>query len=282
MGFDIKDGVLVRYTDEPGVTEVTVPEDVREIDSQAFMNCSTLRQVHLPAELLRIGNLAFFQCETLTEITIPAHVAEIGKYAFCKCGAMQQVRFLGRVRSICEGAFFSTPWLQAEREKNPLVIVDHCLIDGSTCTGEVTIPDDVTAMQDTAFRFASDITALTFPHPLLSYDGLALGKQPTLRAVNCCVKGVMLHLPGLEEWPRTAGYLEAYHCQDDRTLMLYLLYDNRLDSFIPLAEQTDILTPEMTDWLTEKATEYGKPECYAYLVDYKQRKFGFAENPLRL
>ena len=59
-----------------------------------------------------LGNLA--------SVTIPSSVTSIGSYAF------QHTR-----------------WLVNQRMKNPLVVVNGILIDGSTCEGEVTIPNSV-------------------------------------------------------------------------------------------------------------------------------------------
>ena len=61
MGFQIEDGVLIKYTEEPGVTEVVIPDGVTEI-----------------------GDRAFYECESLTSITLPDGVTEIGKYAFLR------------------------------------------------------------------------------------------------------------------------------------------------------------------------------------------------------
>ncbi len=47
MGFEIRDGVLLKYSEEPGVTEVTIPDSVTEISSWAFKDCTNLTSVTL-------------------------------------------------------------------------------------------------------------------------------------------------------------------------------------------------------------------------------------------
>ena len=40
MAFQIENGVLKKYTEEPGVTEVVIPDGVTEIGSSAFYGCT--------------------------------------------------------------------------------------------------------------------------------------------------------------------------------------------------------------------------------------------------
>ncbi len=38
MGFVIENGVLIKYTEEPGVTEVVIPDGVTIIGGYSFLN----------------------------------------------------------------------------------------------------------------------------------------------------------------------------------------------------------------------------------------------------
>lgn len=58
MGFEIKNGVLEEYREEPDVTEIVIPDGVTEI-----------------------GEGAFGFCESLTSITISNSVTEIVAYS---------------------------------------------------------------------------------------------------------------------------------------------------------------------------------------------------------
>lgn len=42
MGFQIEDGVLKKYTEEDGVTEVVIPDGVTSIGDWAFSYCESL------------------------------------------------------------------------------------------------------------------------------------------------------------------------------------------------------------------------------------------------
>ena len=78
-GFEVKDGVLIRYTG-PGGT-VVVPEGVTEIGKRAFADCSTVTDIVLPQSLKAIGDYAFLNCRFLQYPAIPEGVT-IGRQAF--------------------------------------------------------------------------------------------------------------------------------------------------------------------------------------------------------
>ncbi len=60
MGFEIENGVLTKYTEEPGVTEVVIPEGVTSIGAEAFEACGNLTNVTIPDGVASIGDSAFW------------------------------------------------------------------------------------------------------------------------------------------------------------------------------------------------------------------------------
>ena len=81
MGFEIENGVLKKYTEEPGVTEVVVPDGVTSIGYRAFYERSRLTVVTIPDSVTSIGDSAFLGCESLTSVVIPDSVTSISMTA---------------------------------------------------------------------------------------------------------------------------------------------------------------------------------------------------------
>lgn len=48
MGFEIENGVLIKYMEENGVTEVTIPYGVTSIGYDAFYGCKSLTGITIP------------------------------------------------------------------------------------------------------------------------------------------------------------------------------------------------------------------------------------------
>ena len=64
---------------------VTVHENAKKIEDQAFASCQNITEVILPEELTTIGDGAFKVCAKLVTINIPSSVKTIGEEAFCLC-----------------------------------------------------------------------------------------------------------------------------------------------------------------------------------------------------
>ena len=110
-----------------------------------------------------IADISFFDCYMLRDAAIPDSVKSIGQHAFLQCTALGEITFPKGAVDYGQQAFLHTLWLVKMQEKDPLVIVNGVLIDGSQCYGEVTVPDGVTAIAEGAFRDCNTITKVTLP-----------------------------------------------------------------------------------------------------------------------
>ena len=106
MGFKIKDGVLAEYIPEKGVTEVVIPEGVKEIGWRVFEHCTKLKSVKIPDSVVEIGSSAFLGCKSLTSVIIPDSVTKIGSDAFSGCTSLTSVTIPDSVTTIGGWAFY--------------------------------------------------------------------------------------------------------------------------------------------------------------------------------
>jgi hypothetical protein len=86
MAFDIQNNVLVKYIEEPGVTEVTVPDGVTEIGERAFQDCKSLTAVTLPDSITILDDAAFESCTNLVSVKLGSGIRQVEwmTFAFCK------------------------------------------------------------------------------------------------------------------------------------------------------------------------------------------------------
>ncbi|MBO5372559.1 MAG: leucine-rich repeat protein [Lachnospiraceae bacterium] len=140
---------------EDGTIEITGLEDY------------SVKELIIPSEIdgkkvTSIGEEAFYG-EYITSVEIPDTVTHIGDYAFGECERLVDVIIPGSVTSIAGDAFSGTPWLESQREANPLVVVNHILIDGTTASGDVKVPEGVTSISEEAFSYAENINSIAIP-----------------------------------------------------------------------------------------------------------------------
>jgi len=93
-----------------GLTNVTIPNSVTNIGTNAFYHCTSLASVTIPNSVTNIGTYAFYYCTSLTSVTIPNSVTNIGDSAFAFCG-LTSVTILYGVASVGEHrAHIPQPW----------------------------------------------------------------------------------------------------------------------------------------------------------------------------
>ena len=95
MWFIIDDGVLKKCTLLQGETEAVVPEGVKVIGRESFMDCTSLTKVTLPNSVWRIGFMAFRGCTSLVSITLPDNLKVIAEWAFYGCKSLANVTIRG-------------------------------------------------------------------------------------------------------------------------------------------------------------------------------------------
>lgn len=71
------------------LTNVVIPDKVKEIERGAFFECDKLSSIRLPAGLESIGDQAFYGCRSLQNMVIPASVFDINETAFADCRSIK-------------------------------------------------------------------------------------------------------------------------------------------------------------------------------------------------
>jgi len=99
----------------------------------------TGRIVKIPQGIRRIAQETFRDISMLMEIDIPKSVEYIGARAF-----------------------HGTAWMAHQQQRSPFVIVNHMLLDGSGCEGDVVIPAEIHMICGWAFANGMKIKSIRF------------------------------------------------------------------------------------------------------------------------
>lgn len=84
--------------------DVKIASTVEIIDVAAFEECTALTEITLPEGLKEFGEEAFYGCSSLTSISIPENVTSLPGYIFQGCESLKHID-LGNVREFGAQAF---------------------------------------------------------------------------------------------------------------------------------------------------------------------------------
>lgn len=169
------DRAIVTQCDK-SAEEVVIPEKiagkpVTEIAEDAFQFCENLTSVEIPDTVQTIGKNAFWSCHKLQHVTLPKNLAAVGDNCFRSCGLLAELEIPVALQKIGLDAFCDTAWLKNQQTENPLVQVNHILIDATTCSGTaVEVPDGVTEIGNFAFYNCGNLQKIMLPASVMKID----------------------------------------------------------------------------------------------------------------
>lgn len=105
------DGVAVKglkqwaFYEVHGLTDVSLPEGLTDIEKGAFYGCDALESIVIPEGVTEISEMQFYKCTALKKVSLPASLEVIGRCAFYGCSSLQYVDIPGSVYRLCDLAF---------------------------------------------------------------------------------------------------------------------------------------------------------------------------------
>lgn len=145
-----------------GLKKIDFSNNIKEIQGSAFRNCSKLSEITLPDSLKTIGSYAFNQCSALSEITLPDSLQTIGEQAFYQCTALKKITIPEKVELIDNNAFYSTN-LKEVIFNAINCTVNHTSSYGSTFPNTIThleFGDQVQSIPNNLCKFLTELTSL--------------------------------------------------------------------------------------------------------------------------
>ncbi len=224
------------FSDQGGVTIVTIGANVTSIGLEAFAACTSLTEITIAAanpaysslggvlfdktratllqfpsglgggytitnSVTSIEDYAFYDCVGLTKVTIPDSVTNIADSAFGYCRSLMSVSVPNSVTSIGVGGFAFCTSLTSTTIGNGVTSIGEQAFYGCTNLASVTIPSSVTSIGDGAFTFCPSLTSAYFLGNAPPDNGYAFYGETATATVY--------YLPGTTGWGSTFGSVPA-------------------------------------------------------------------------
>ncbi len=122
--YDTDEFRLIKYFSN--AEQVSIPEGIRSIGSDAFWQNDTMLFAALPASVETIEPFAFNECISMESIAFSPNLTVIGRYAFANCDALTEVTLPDKLTLIDDGGFAFCPAL-----KKVFLTGDHVTISPS-------------------------------------------------------------------------------------------------------------------------------------------------------
>ena len=159
-----------------GLTQYTIPNNIKVIGDEAFYGCNGLTSVTIPESVTTIGNDAFYGCSGLTSVTIPNGVTSIGGNAFLWCDGLEKV-YISDLAAWCRIDF------KDGYSSNPLYYAHNLYLDNTLVT-DLKIPDGVTTIGASAFEGCTGLTSVTIPESVTTIGNYAFSYCSNLQTIT--------------------------------------------------------------------------------------------------
>lgn len=262
----------------PTLTEVKLPKGIYSIPAFTFDSCFSLKKIDIPDSVTAIYGDAFAYCISLEEIVLPKNF-EILDACFGSCAILRSVVFQSKGVYVNKYAFDDCPALPAET-------VMRALVPGDDITVPFVYSGDEGFNWRTALR--QDVFELAVKYDSFSQtDKSMLFYMAFLEDLFAEIYPIMRDSGWLYRGENIMGFEKLLsdtlngESKDNPKLWenmdIWITDEKLFDGIIASAARRGETNGEQTfvDKLLERSVKYGKTEVTAWLLEYKNRRFGF-------
>ena len=118
------------------MTEISLPNSVKEVGAYAFSHCFHLESVTLSSGMKTIEAFTFEKCSDLKNVQIPYGIEVIEKYAFVYCTSYEDVSLPDSITHIYTAAFSGCSPKSVKLSENLIYLAKYNFSSSSYCNFE--------------------------------------------------------------------------------------------------------------------------------------------------
>ena len=181
-GFIIENGIMTGYRGPGG--DVSVPEGVAHIGSEAFSGCAEIERIAFPSSLETIGDYAFMGCSGLTELIFPKGLRFIDRSAFSRCTGLKRLKLPEKLTGLGEFAFSGCRGLTELTLPAGLARIDRSAF--SQCRGltRIALPEALERLEQSVFFGCVKLREVEIPGEMRAVDAGAFTGCDSLTRIS--------------------------------------------------------------------------------------------------
>jgi len=152
--------------------EVVLNDGLREIGSNAFNNCTTLKSIAMPSSVTKIGDHAFGYCSSLREVVLNEGLEKIRRNVFQSCKSLQSITIPSTVDDIGVSACNECYNLRTIVLKEGIKRIKEYVFRKCTSLHSITIPSSVTCIEKETFDGCTNLREV-----VVHNDKMQIGKE---------------------------------------------------------------------------------------------------------
>ena len=172
------------YLNEEIITELIIPNNLREIKPRVFSGCASLTSVEIPNSITSIGSNAFSDCENLVNIEIPNSITSIGSNAFSRCKGLTNIEIPNSVTSIGNYAFSNCVGLTSIEIPNNVISIGDGMFYYCNNLTNVLLPNNTTSIGEKMFFYCSKLKKIQIPDNVTTIGNSAFYGCSNMASVN--------------------------------------------------------------------------------------------------
>lgn len=153
-----------------GLTQITIPDAVTDINDDAFYGCVNLKDVTMSKNIKNIGEYAFRYCEKIEQIDLPEGIESLGRFAFSYCTSLKNITIPSTLTEISPYAF-------------------------QACQGltEIVVPEGITSIGEYAYARCTGVKSIYISSTVSYIENDAFYANTSLETISVSKDNAVFH-----------------------------------------------------------------------------------------